>query len=90
MIPGSARLRVELPLLDAALLAELRARVEVLASAAATRHDLGVVLAPWHQSPPVAMHPSALEEHTDPQACADGAQALLHAALRMAAWEPID
>lgn len=134
VVPGSARLRVELRSLDADVLSDMRRRVETRAEAAAGRFGLTVSLEPWHRSPPVAMHPSALEatraalrdvglpdrsmpswaghdakimasaiptgmlfvpsrdgishapdEYTDPQACADGAQALLHAALRMAA-----
>jgi beta-ureidopropionase / N-carbamoyl-L-amino-acid hydrolase len=133
VVPGRARLRIEMRSPDEALLARLRERVETLARDAAQRHGLVVSLDPWHHSPAVPMHPLALaatqaalvdagfpartmpswaghdakvlarrmpvgmlfvpsrggfshcpQEETSSAHCAAGAQALLHAALRLA------
>jgi hydantoinase/carbamoylase family amidase len=138
VIPGLARLRVELRAADEDLLAGLRGQVETLAREAAARYGLRATLAPWHHAPAVPMHPLALRatrdalvdaglppltmpswaghdakvlaralpvgmlfvpsrngvshsplEDTAREHCAAGAQALLHAALRLAADDAI-
>jgi hydantoinase/carbamoylase family amidase len=133
VIPGRARMRVELRSPDEELLAQWRAHVAALADGAARRNGVQVELDDWHHAPAMPMHPVALAatrrglvdaglpertlpswaghdakvlarvmpvgmlfvpseggvshsplEHTSAEDCAAGAQALLHAALRLA------
>jgi beta-ureidopropionase / N-carbamoyl-L-amino-acid hydrolase len=57
VVPGAARLRVEIRSPDEGLLAELRDAVEREARAAAERLGLDVELDTWHQAPAVPMDP---------------------------------
>ena len=60
VIPGRARLRVELRSPDEDRLEALRDEVEALVTTVARRNGLSATIDPWHHAPAVPMHPTVL------------------------------
>lgn len=61
VVPGSARLRIELRSADAGLLAELVDSIDALIQSGAAKYGVSAEVDEWHKAEPVPLHPQVIE-----------------------------